>query len=150
MGQYDTQWINVFRMRPEARTPEYAHEGDSGMDVFACLPYPMRLHPEMKPVKIATGWAIEIPEGYEGQIRSKSGLSEAGILVCPATIDSSYRGEMHVQVYSQWYGVEIVAGQKIAQLVICPVASARLVEMGSFEALSSTSRGPAGFGSTGI
>jgi dUTP pyrophosphatase len=99
---------------------------------------------------VPTGLAIEIPDGYEGQIRPRSGLAaKHGITVLnsPGTIDPDYRGEIKVCLInhtSGWFDVKV--GDRIAQLVICPVAKPEIVQV---EELSDTDRGSNGFGSTG-
>lgn len=102
---------------------------------------------------IPTGLVFEIPEGYEGQVRPRSGLaSKYGITVlnAPGTIDSDYRGEVKVILVNHSSGDFIVsAGDRIAQLVIAPVTPVSMVEVGQ-EELSGTERGAGGFGSTGV
>lgn len=97
--------------------------------------------------KIATGIAIEIPEGYFGLIRDRSSFGSRGIVVCGGVIDSDYRGEILVCL-KMIGGVDhsIEKGDKIAQLIILPVPQYELVEC---EELSETKRGDGGFGSTG-
>ena len=119
------------------------------MDVGAYLENPVDI-PPMGRAKIPTGLKIEIPDGYEGQIRSRSGLAaEYGIAVLnsPGTIDSDYRGEIEIILINlgcQSYTVK--NGDRIAQLVIAPVVQADLAEA---DCLSETERGSGGFGSTG-
>jgi dUTP pyrophosphatase len=102
-------------------------------------------------VIVPTGWAVAIPEGFEGQVRARSGLATKhgiGLPNAPGTIDSDYRGELRVALIN--WGKEPFAlehGMRIAQLVIAPVAraSVRIVD-----ALPATQRGDGGFGSTGL
>lgn len=100
---------------------------------------------------VPTGVRLSIPEGYEGQVRPRSGLAlkqGLGQVNSPGTIDSDYRGEIGVLLIN--FGQETIrlnAGERIAQLVICPVARATLIAM---EALDDTARGEGGFGSTGV
>jgi dUTP pyrophosphatase len=100
---------------------------------------------------IPSGLCFEIPEGFEGQVRPRSGLAlkhGIGMVNSPGTIDSDYRGEVGVMLINLGqdpFTIEPLA--RIAQLVICPVASATLVEV---EALSGTTRGEGGYGSTGV
>src|SRR5690606_24739935 len=98
---------------------------------------------------IPTGIAIELPEGYEAQVRPRSGLAARhGIVGVLGTIDNGYRGEIGVILVSQsFYGEVIQDGDRIAQLVVCPVAYPEVEEVSE---LSETERGVAGFGSTGL
>lgn len=119
------------------------------MDLLAAVEEPVILKP-MERALIPTGIAIEIPPGYEAQIRPRSGLAiRHGItlLNTPGTIDADYRGEIKVIVIN--LGSEdfvIKRGDRIAQMVICPVVKVELQEV---EELSSTERSDGGFGSTG-
>ncbi len=129
--------------------PFYATEHSSGMDLLAAVEEPIVLKP-MERALIPTGIAIEIPPGYEAQIRPRSGLAiRHGItlLNTPGTIDADYRGEIKVIVIN--LGSEdfvIKRGDRIAQMVICPVIKVELEEV---EDLSPTERADGGFGSTG-
>lgn len=139
------------KLDPKAQLPKYAHEGDAGMDIFALedtnLFYGV-------PVLVRTGIAAEIPEGYELQVRPRSGLACKGITVwnSPGTVDSKYRGEIKVIVFYYTNDpmgnnpYEVKAGDKIAQLVLAPVTFAEPYEV---QELSETERGAGGFGSTG-
>lgn len=139
--------IKIKRVHPQAKIPEYAHPGDSGMDLYSV--HSVHLLPGT-PALVSTGLTIEIPFGFEGQIRPKSGLAMLQITVAntPGTIDSGYRGEVKVELLN--FGLElytIPAETKIAQLVICPVFYADIEEVVK---LSPSSRGDGGFGSTGV
>jgi len=132
----------------EAKTPFYAHKGDSGVDIYAaesCLLKPM----ERK--LIATGIKVAVPYGYEAQIRPKSGLAiEHGIshANCVGTIDSSYRGEIKIPMINfsdKPYSIE--KGKKIAQMVFAKVETAVFEEA---DELDKTTRNEGGFGSTGM
>lgn len=154
------------KLHPDAKIPSYAHEGDAGMDVFALeesfLEYGV-------PRIVRTGIAAEIPDGYELQVRARSGLAVKGVEVVngPGTIDSKYRGEIGVILRFINYsdepaygpdgrqyavhrvptnGYTIERGDKIAQLVLAPVTIADISET---EELPETDRGTNGFGSTG-
>lgn len=148
------------KLVPEAKLPCYAHEGDAGMDVFALKDVTLF---EGEPVIVKTGIAAEIPDGYELQVRPRSGLASKGVTVwnSPGTIDSKYRGEIGVILYysngriyhnpAEECGVKKVTyqiheGDKIAQLVLAPVTFAEPYEV---QELSETERGAGGFGSTG-
>ncbi len=127
--------------------PEYASAGAAGLDVVAAENLtlaPGERHP------VATGFAVAIPDGYEVQVRPRSGLALRHGITClntPGTIDSDYRGEVKVILANlSDRPFEIVRGERIAQLVPAPVLRARFDEV---EELDDTSRGAGGFGSTG-
>jgi dUTP pyrophosphatase len=127
--------------------PRYETAGAAGLDLradvdVALAPGERRLVP--------TGLAVEIPPGYEGQVRPRSGLAVrhgVGMVNAPGTIDSDYRGEIGVLLVNHGQvPVSFARGERIAQLVIAPVVQAELVLV---DALSATDRGGGGFGSTG-
>lgn len=130
--------------------PSYATEGSSGMDLYAAIEDEVLIQPGTWEV-IPTGIYVEIPEGYEGQVRPRSGLAKdygVTVLNSPGTIDSDYRGEIKVILIN--LGKEpfrVKRGDRIAQLVIVPIVRAVFEEV---EELSNTERGEEGFGSTGI
>jgi dUTP pyrophosphatase len=127
--------------------PSYASGGAAGMDVVAAESLTLAAGARHA---VATGFAIAIPEGYELQVRPRSGLALKHGITClntPGTIDSDYRGEVKVilaNLGSEPF--EIVRGERIAQLVPAPVLKASFTEV---ESLDDTSRGGGGFGSTG-
>jgi dUTP pyrophosphatase len=125
--------------------PAYATAGASGLDLHS--PVSVRLAPSTITI-VPLGIEVEIPDGYEGQVRGRSSLARGGVLAILGTIDSDYRGEVAVMLHNAnptaW--VELEKGERIAQLVIVPVARVRVEEV---EALSETDRGAGGFGSTG-
>lgn len=127
--------------------PSYASDGAAGLDITAAED--LTLDPGRRHA-IATGFAIEIPHGYEVQVRPRSGLAIKHGVTClntPGTIDSDYRGEVKVILAN--LGEEPFAirrGERIAQLVPAPVLRADFVEA---EELGETARGSGGFGSTG-
>jgi len=129
--------------------PEYKSQGASGMDIKAFIGERLTI-PPMGRAKIPTGLYFEIPEGYEAQIRPRSGLADkwgVTVLNAPGTIDSDYRGELEVVLIN--LGEEsftVNDGDRIAQMVISPVIRVSLSEA---ELLSETVRGAGGFGSTG-
>ena len=129
-------------------TPKYAHKGDSGVDIYASEDAVLE---PMERKLIATGIKLEIPYGYEGQIRPKSGLAiNHGInhANCVGTIDSCYRGEIKVPLINlsnKTYKVE--KGKKIGQIVFAKVEAAVFEET---RQLSETTRNENGFGSTGL
>jgi dUTP pyrophosphatase len=132
--------------------PAYASEGAAGLDLYAALPAGQKLvlEPGARDL-IPTGLQIELPAGYEAQLRPRSGLAvKHGVTVlnAPGTIDSDYRGEVKALLINHGgQPFEITRGMRIAQLVIAPVAHAVLVEA---QELGETARGAAGFGSTGL
>jgi dUTP pyrophosphatase len=129
--------------------PAYHSAGAAGMDLLADIERTIALGP-LERCAVPTGIAIEIPPGYEGQVRPRSGraLREGlTLLNTPGTIDSDYRGEIRVIVVNLGREpVSIEPGDRIAQLVIAPVARVELVEV---EELDDTHRGGGGFGHTG-
>ena len=135
------------RLHPQARLPERATEGASGLDLYACLPEGgLVLGPD--PVRVPTGVALEIPPGYDVQVRPRSGLSLQGVGVAFGTIDSDYRGEVLVTMWAFGSRAEhrVGHGDRIAQLVITALAELPLVEV---EELAPSGRGARGHGSTG-
>ncbi|NOZ94270.1 MAG: dUTP diphosphatase [Acidobacteria bacterium] len=130
--------------------PRYATALSAGADLLAAVGEPVVLAPGGR-VAVPTGLALEIPPGYEGQVRPRSGLAlHRGVTVAnaPGTIDADYRGEVKVLLINLGpEPVTITRGDRIAQLVIAPVARVRLEEV---EELGDTGRGAGGFGSTGV
>lgn len=133
-----------------AFVPTYQSVGAAGADVYAFIPQDILLQPG-KRVLIPTGLCFQIPEGYEIQVRPRSGLAAKNGVTClntPGTIDSDYRGEVKVLLIN--LGEEpflIHNGDRIAQLVVAPVLQAQFT---SVDFLDSTERGAGGFGSTGV
>ena len=147
-------------------TPRYAHEGDAGMDL--CATEDVTLLPG-ESCKMGSGISVAIPEGFAGFVLPRSGLGCKGLVVKNnvGLIDSTYRGEIGLTLFNnnplikgiewdpftpnlRWAESETIyvhKGDRVAQLVILPVASATMVEV---EELDSTSRGAGGFGSSGI
>lgn len=142
--------ISFRRLNPQAILPKKSTAGSSGFDLYACLEEPMDLAPQSVNL-IPTGWSLEIPEGYEGQVRARSGLAmRHGLFVIngPGTIDSDYRGPLGILLAnfgSEPYRVE--SGARIAQIVFCQVPQVVVKESDS---LSLSERGEGGFGHTGI
>lgn len=139
--------VNFKLVHPDASLPGYAHEDDAGMDLKsvdeAVIPAGGRL-------LVHTGLVMELPSGYEAQVRPRSGLAlKSGITVLntPGTIDAGYRGEVGVILAN--FGTSdysVKKGDKIAQLVIAPVTRAEVVEVAQ---VGETQRGEGGFGSSG-
>lgn len=131
-------------------TPEYATEGSAGMDLKARLEEPITLLPRQRTL-IPTGVFIELPVGYEAQIRARSGLaSKHGITLVSGvgTIDSDYRGELYVPLINQSDSVMTIKDRnKIAQMVVTEYTK---IEPQLVYELSKTTRGTGGFGHTGI
>lgn len=135
--------------KPGAVMPAYETEGAAGMDLRAFLPADVAI-PQFGRAKIPTGLFMEIPAGYEGQVRPRSGLAvKYGVTVlnAPGTIDCDYRGEVEIILINLGAdSFNVKNGDRIAQLVIAPVTRAAIQETGS---LNETKRGAGGFGSTG-
>lgn len=132
--------------------PEYATPGAAGMDLVAAVPAaePMKIPPRER-AAVPTGLAFAIPQGFEGQVRPRSGLAlKSGVTVlnAPGTIDSDYRGEVKVILVNTSDEVfEIARGMRIAQIVFARVEQMKLQEV---QSLDETARGSGGFGSTGV
>lgn len=131
--------------------PAYQSKGAAGLDLIAAIDtqHPLTLAPGARAL-VPTGLILELPAGYEAQVRPRSGLAlnyGISVLNSPGTIDSDYRGEVRVVLANLGHApFEIRRGERIAQLVVVPVARAELVEVTK---VSDTSRGDGGFGSTG-
>jgi dUTP pyrophosphatase len=139
--------VAVRRLRPDAVLPVQAYGGDAGFDLAACES--VTLLPGARAV-VGTGLAVEIPEGYAGFVQPRSGLAARhgiGVVNSPGLIDSGYRGEISVVLLNTdaEHAFDVEPGMRIAQLVIAPVASARLVEV---HELVASERGERGFGSS--
>ena len=140
--------IKFKKLVPEAILPTYESEGASGFDLYVSEEI---VSPPNRTILVKTGLAVEIPMGYEMQIRPRSGTSlKTGLMVknSPGTIDSDYRGEIGILIYNtgERYGHCINRGDRIAQGVIVPVIRASIEEV---EELDTSVRGASGFGSTG-
>ena len=140
--------VEVQLIRPEAKMPAYAHHGDAGVDLYSVIDHTLR---PGERVLVPTGLKMAIPEGYEGQVRPKSGLAlKHGITVLntPGTVDAPYRGEVGVILINldTKTPYEIKKGEKVAQMVFARVEHAALSEA---KELTATTRGEGGFGSTG-
>lgn len=139
--------VRIKRMHPDAIVPTYKSALAAGADLAACNEEPITVFPDAT-VVIPTGWAIELPPGYEAQVRPRSGLALQGVAVAnsPGTVDADYRGEIKVILRNHGQTLTVHKGDRIAQLVIARVEQA---DLAVFEELSDTSRGVGGFGSTG-
>ena len=143
-----TVQVRVKRLSPDAKIPKAAKVGDVAFDLYSVIDY------EIKPGEryaIPTGIALEIPPGYEGQVRPRSGLAlKEGITVlnAPGTIDSGYRGEVKtIMINHGDTPFQITKGMRISQLAIRPVPEITFLEV---DELPNTDRGEGGFGSTGV
>jgi dUTP pyrophosphatase len=138
--------VKIKKIKENAIVPKYAHEGDAGVDLYSTEEHLLKAGER---VLVSTGIKIAVPEGYEAQIRPKSGLAiNHGISVCntPGTVDAGYRGEVGVIAIN--HGNEdfkIEKGKKIAQMIINKIEAAEFEEV---EELDDTTRGEGGFGST--
>ncbi|MDX1620399.1 MAG: dUTP diphosphatase [Nitriliruptorales bacterium] len=140
--------LRVRKLDPAAVLPAYAHDGDAGLDLAAVE---SKAFAPGERGAVGTGLAVAIPSGWVGLVHPRSGLAlKSGLTVvnAPGTIDSGYRGELKVLLVNLGdEPVEIVPGDRIAQLVLQRVGWAEVVEV---EALDETGRGAGGFGSTGV
>lgn len=137
--------VNVKKLCEDAVIPSYAQEGDAGLDLTAVS---IR-RDDYGNLEYGIGLAIEIPEGFEGQIRPRSSIRKTGLAISntPGTVDSGYRGELMVNFrIIDDAGSIYEVGDRVAQLVIKPVPHVELVEV---ETLSETKRGAGAYGSTG-
>ena len=141
--------IQIKKLSNSVSTPKYETPGSSGMDVAAHIEDNIIINPGEKAL-VSTGLSISIPVGYEVQIRPRSGLAakkSITVLNSPGTIDADYRGEIKVILINLGKEKFVVKnGERIAQMVVCPVIQASLDEV---KELSDTARGVDGFGSTG-
>lgn len=141
--------VRIKKLDPKAIIPKYATEGAAGMDLHACLNEPMRLYQGQQTL-IPTGLAMEIPPGYEGQIRPRSGLSlKHGITVlnAPGTVDSDFRSDIGVVLINHHCRpYDLQPGERMAQIVFSKVSVVNFEEV---DELRETDRGAGGFGSTG-
>jgi dUTP pyrophosphatase len=146
----DDPVVGIHKRDPLASIPRYETAGAAGADLRARLSGTVHIAP-MDRRRIPTGLVLEIPPGYEAQVRPRSGLADRWgltVLNAPGTIDSDYRGELEVLLIN--LGSEPVAvhdGDRIAQLVIAPVSRPVFAEK---QDVSGTERGGGGFGSTGV
>lgn len=136
--------VKIKRLNPEAKLPSYAHPGDVGLDLYSleeASVLPGGHH------RFYNGFALEFPEGYAAIVKDKGSISKAGLHTMGGVFDAGFRGEYNVHLVNLSdtpYRFE--KGDKLAQLVIMPVAHATFVEA---DTLSETSRGKGQFGSTG-
>tara|TARA_B100001250_G_scaffold335311_1_gene301498 strand:+ start:44 stop:481 length:438 start_codon:yes stop_codon:yes gene_type:complete len=141
--------ILVKKFDKNIKLPAYKTSGSSGMDLVAYIKKKITINPG-KTAMISTGIAVAIPKKYEIQIRPRSGLAAKkgiSVLNTPGTIDSDYRGEIKIILINlSQKSFMVKSGDRIAQMILCPVIKGRLKEVNY---LPKTIRGKGGFGSTG-
>jgi dUTP pyrophosphatase len=139
------------KSNPYAITPKYAYNTDSGFDLHSTEEIWIE---SMDRRLVPTGIHIDIPDGYEIQVRSKSGLAlKQGLMVLnsPGTVDQGYTGEIQVIVFNaSKHRINITKGQKIAQAVLCPVVSGKWITLVEKKEINEKDRNANGFGSTGL
>jgi dUTP pyrophosphatase len=149
MPDVQTLNVRVHRLSPLVDLPQYATPGAAGLDLPAAIESPTTLAPNAIAV-VPCGFALELPEGFEAQVRPRSGLaSKHGITVlnAPGTIDADYRGEINVVLINHGAAPFVITtGMRIAQLVVAPVLRVIWHEAAS---LDSSARGAGGFGHSG-
>lgn len=149
--QQKTQTISFKKLHEDAKTPQYAYDLDSGFDLYSTEKFVI---PAFGRALIPTGLSLDLPEGYEIQVRTKSGLAvNLGLMVLnsPGTVDRGYLGEIKVPIFNtNNNSITIEKGMKVAQAVLCPVVCGKFVEFRESNDLGTSERGDKGFGSTGI
>ncbi len=147
----DTLEFRFSKSNEDAKDPKYAYTSDSGFDLYSIED--KWIHQNDRAL-ISTGLHLDIPEGYEIQVRSKSGLAiNQGLFVLnsPGTVDEGYTGEIKVILFNTTKEkIKIEKGQKIAQAVLCPVVSGKWISFVQVDDVNSKDRNENGFGSTGI
>jgi dUTP pyrophosphatase len=152
IDKFDRLQIKIYR-ETDNPIPEYKNDGDAGMDIRSNEDIRVRA---FNWVTIGTGLYIVIPYGYEGQVRSRSGLAAKfglQVLNTPGTIDSGYRDELKIiMINHNHFPYEVTKGDRIAQLVIKPVITAEMIDIDKDEhtAESETENRGGGLGSTGV
>ena len=137
--------LKVKKLNPEAILPSYAHKGDAGLDLYSCEDCVI---PAGERKIVSTGLSIELPEGYVALVWDKSGIANNGIHCIAGVGDSGYRGEYKIVLLNTSKENYIIKkGNKIAQLLIQPIVTAEIEEVGN---LSESERGDGAFGSTGV
>lgn len=136
--------LPITRVTPEAKLPTRAHADDAGLDLYGLESF------EIKPGEgrvTRTGIALALPAGHVGLVADRSSMAKRGIKTAGGVIDAGYRGEIHIVLWNISGAVQqITAGERIAQLLIYPIATPAPVEVAS---LDETARGAKGFGSSG-
>ena len=146
-----TKFVEVELVHEDAVFPKYAYPSDSGFDLHSTED--LSVGPFGR-ILVPTGLKVSFPEGYEIQVRPKSGLAiKQGLTVLntPGTVDQGYTGEIQVIVFNtNNYTVMIPKGMKVGQAVLCPVINGKYVKFEQVDSLNEKDRGGNGFGSTGI
>lgn len=149
--QMNTKDLKVCKIHPDAVIPKYNYPTDSGFDIHSVEEI---IIPAFGRALIPTGLRFQFEEGFEIQIRTKSGLAiNQGLMVLnsPGTVDQGYSGEIKVPLFNtNSTSVIIHKGMKVAQGVLCPVQNGRFVNVSVVDKIDETDRGDKGFGSTGI
>ena len=136
--------INILRLSPNATLPTRAHPDDAGMDLYGLED--AIIEPGMGKM-LRTGIAMALPVGFVGMVADRSSMAKKGIKSAGGIIDAGYRGEIHIVLWNiSREPVQLKAGERIAQLLILPIATPAVVEVAS---LDETARGAKGFGSSG-
>jgi dUTP pyrophosphatase len=142
--------VKVKKLHPDAIVPGYMTEHAAGMDLCTVIDAPLTLAPGERTL-LPTGLAMEIPAGFEGQVRPRSGLAlkkGLSLVNSPGTIDADYRGEIGIIIINHGSDpVEFLPGDRVAQLIIAPVTQASLIEVAE---LDDSVRSTGGFGHTGV
>jgi dUTP pyrophosphatase len=145
------QKLGYEKLHPDAVDPKYNYTSDSGFDLHSTI---SSVIPPLGRALIPTGIKLQIPVGYEIQVRSKSGLAlKQGLMVLnsPGTVDRGYTGEIMVILFNtNQEEYHIKSGDKVAQAVLCPVMDGEVVDLIKIEKVDDGERGNNGFGSTGI
>jgi dUTP pyrophosphatase len=152
MNNYNTTLpLGYKKLQGDVKTPSYNYGGDSGFDLYSTEEITI---PPFGRVLVPTGLAFDIQDGYEIQVRSKSGLAiNQGLMVLnsPGTVDNSYNSEVKVIIFNtNQTSFIITKGMKVAQAVLCPVVNGKWVELKEINEIPDKDRGDRGFGSTGI
>jgi len=152
MGVYQPKMdVKFSKENSDVTTPSYAYETDSGFDLHSTEEITV---PPFGRVLVPTGLFFDIPDGYEIQVRSKSGLAiKQGLMVLnsPGTVDQGYTGEIKTIIFNTNNNeIRIEKGQKIAQAVLCPVVSGKWINLIQTKKIEDKDRSDNGFGSTGI
>ena len=152
MNNYNTTLpLGYKKLQGDVKTPSYNYGGDSGFDLYSTEEITI---PPFGRVLVPTGLAFDIQDGYEIQVRSKSGPAiNQGLMVLnsPGTVDNSYNSEVKVIIFNtNQTSFIITKGMKVAQAVLCPVVNGKWVELKEINEIPDKDRGDRGFGSTGI
>jgi len=143
--------LGFVKLHPDAVTPKYNYETDSGFDLHSIEEVVI---PSFGRALVPTGISFDIKDGYEIQVRSKSGLAiNQGLMILnsPGTVDNGYTGEVKGIIFNtNNHPVTITKGMKIGQAVLCPVVNGKWVELVEKNKINNKDRGDKGFGSTGI